>query len=293
LFIGGDGALLHDSALAKDSLQLLEFVNCIRGSCNFRNAGSSQAQPPSFSTSMKTPFKQAKSLPWAHTALLTALLMGFMLPVAQAQVHDAQKPQVVGTSNLRWQSSMDAFAAADRIKAPAQDGVVFVGSSSIRMWDDLEASFEKLPVVIKRGFGGSQLKDCVDLVAQLVLPYKPKLVVIYAGENDLAEGATPQQVLDRFAAFVQKIKASLPESRIAFVSIKPSPLRAAMIPSVREANELVRAYSQTEPQLAFIDVFSEMLDASGQPRAELFSGDRLHLNAEGYSLWQRVISARL
>ncbi|HEX5739701.1 MAG TPA: GDSL-type esterase/lipase family protein, partial [Hydrogenophaga sp.] len=130
-------------------------------------------------------------------------------------------------------------------------------------------------------------------VDQLVLPYKPKLVVVYAGENDLAAGATPQQVLDRFEAFVQRIKGALPESRIAFVSIKPSPLRAAMIPAVRETNELVRAYSQTEPQLAFIDVFSEMLDASGQPRAELFSSDRLHLSADGYSLWQKLISARL
>lgn len=237
--------------------------------------------------------KSVSSLAWARATLLAGLWIGCALTPAWAQDLAVQKAQLVGTSNLRWQSSLDAFAAADRVKAPTQDGVVFVGSSSIRMWEDLESSFEKLPVVIKRGFGGSQLQDCVDLVAQLVLPYKPRLVVVYAGENDLAEGASPQQVAERFETFVQKIKASLPDSRIAFISIKPSPLRAGMIPAVREANKLIRNYSQTEPQLAFIDVFSEMLDANGQPKEELFSGDRLHLNADGYSLWKKLISAGL
>jgi len=231
-----------------------------------------------------------KFLAHARAPLLAGLLIGLALPAAWAQ-EEAARP--MAAPNTRWQSSLDAFAAADRVSAPAQGGVVFVGSSSIRLWRDLEDSFQKHQTVVKRGFGGSQLRDCVELVDQLVLSYKPRLVVVYAGENDLAEGATPQQVLERFETFVQKIKATLPESRIAFVSIKPSPLRAAMIPAVREANELVRGYSQTEPRLAFIDVFSEMLDASGQPREELFTGDRLHLNAEGYSLWQKVISASL
>jgi lysophospholipase L1-like esterase len=228
----------------------------------------------------------------AHTRapILAGLLIGLTLFSLWAQAEEA-KPIV--TASARWQSSLDAFAAADRVSAPAQGGVVFVGSSSIRLWTNLENSFDEHPTVVKRGFGGSQLRDCVDLVDQLVLSYKPKLVVVYAGENDLAEGATPQQVLERFESFVQKIKASLPESRIAFVSIKPSPLRASLIPAVREANALIQAYSQSEPQLAFIDVFAAMIDANGQPREELFSGDRLHLNADGYSLWQKVISARL
>ena len=144
-----------------------------------------------------------------------------------------------------------------------------------------------------RGFGGSQLLDCVKLVNHLVLPYQPRLVVVYAGENDLAEGASPRDVAERFTAFVQAVKAALPDTRIAFVSIKPSPLRSGMLPAVREANELVRAYSQTEPWLDYIDVFSSMLDDQGQPRAELFQGDRLHLNADGYAIWQRIIALHL
>jgi len=234
------------------------------------------------------PLLPRRLLAWAR--LWAGLLIGLALPSLWAQ--DIQTLPIV-TASARWQASLDAFAAADRVNAPAQGGVVFVGSSSIRLWRDLETSFGNHPTVVKRGFGGSQLRDCVELVNQLVLPYRPKLVVVYAGENDLAEGATPQQVLERFDAFVQEVKRALPDSRIAFVSIKPSPSRSALIPAVREANELIRAYSRNEPQLDFIDVFSAMLDADGQPRAELFSGDRLHLNADGYSLWQKVISARL
>src|SRR5690606_39261252 len=103
----------------------------------------------------------------------TGLLIGLTSPPSWAQGDDTQP---IVTSSARWQSSLDAFAAADRVNAPAQGGVVFVGSSSIRLWRDLEASFEDQPVVIQRGFGGSQLRDCVELVHQLVLPYKPKLV---------------------------------------------------------------------------------------------------------------------
>jgi lysophospholipase L1-like esterase len=193
----------------------------------------------------------------------------------------------------RWSASFEAFAAADLKQAPQPGGVVFVGSSSIRLWNDLETSFSDQPVVIKRGFGGSQLLDCVKLVNRLVLPYKPRMVVVYAGENDLSEGATPRDVLARFTDFVRAVKAELPDSRIAFVSIKPSPSRAGMLASVRETNELIKAYSVTEPQLDFIDVHSAMLGPDGQPRPELFLGDRLHLNAEGYSLWQRIIALHL
>ncbi len=201
--------------------------------------------------------------------------------------------QKLAAIDPRWSSSFEAFAAADLKQAPQPGGVVFVGSSSIRLWNDLETSFADQPVVIKRGFGGSQLLDCVKLVNRLVLPYKPRMVVVYAGENDLSEGATPRDVLERFTAFVRAVKAELPESRIAFVSIKPSPSRAGLMASVRETNELIKAYSVTEPQLDFIDVFSSMLGADGQPRPELFLGDRLHLNAEGYALWQRIIALHL
>jgi lysophospholipase L1-like esterase len=226
------------------------------------------------------------------------LAAGLVLGLPSGARAEAPAPLAAPTQQLaavdpRWSASLEAFAAADLKQAPLPGGVVFVGSSSIRLWNDLETSFADQPVVIKRGFGGSQLLDCVKLVNRLVLPYKPRMVVVYAGENDLAEGASPRDVAERFTAFVRAVKAGLPDSRIAFVSIKPSPSRAGMIAAVRETNELIKAYSTTEPQLDFIDVFSSMLDVNGQPRGELFLGDRLHLNAEGYALWQRIIALHL
>ena len=193
----------------------------------------------------------------------------------------------------RWRDSLAAFAEADRQQAPQPGGVLFVGSSSIRLWSGLESQFDVKPVLIKRGFGGSRLSDCARYVDRLVLPYRPRLVVVYAGDNDLAEGATPQQVLQRLQAFVEAVRGALPETRIAYVSIKPSPLRAALMPRVDATNDLIEAYAATVRQLDFVNVHDKMLGPDGRPRAELYQPDRLHLNAAGYALWQQEIAARL
>lgn len=189
-----------------------------------------------------------------------------------------------------WDDAFAAFADADRASPPPEGGVLFVGSSSIRLWKGLERQFGARQVVLKRGFGGSQLSDCVKYLQRLVIRYRPHQVLVYAGDNDLAAGGTPEQVLRRFAAFVDGVQRALPETQIAFISIKPSPRRAALIPKVREANELIRAYIASHSNLAYIDVFSRMLDVEGNPRAELFVADSLHLNAEGYAMWTSIIA---
>lgn len=195
--------------------------------------------------------------------------------------------------DLKWKSSLDAFSAADQLQAPTPGGVLFVGSSSIRLWADLEKSFETQPVVIKRGFGGSRLADCAHYLQRLVLPYKPRLVVVYAGDNDLAEGATPQNVLASFVAFVQGVRRELPDTRIAYLSIKPSPLRESLIIAIQETNALISAYTRSQPNLDYIDVYSKMLSADGRPRGELFGADMLHMNAAGYALWKQEIAGHL
>lgn len=193
----------------------------------------------------------------------------------------------------RWQDSFAAFDAADAAAAPRPGGVVFVGSSSIRLWNDLEQQFQDPIAVTKRGFGGSRLLDCAEHVQRLVLPYKPRLVVVYAGDNDLAEGRSPEQVLASFQAFVTGVHAALPQTRIAYLSIKPSPLRATLMPAVQRTNALIADYSASRPLLSYVDVYTRMLGTDGRPRAELFSKDALHLNAEGYALWKSVIEERL
>ena len=193
----------------------------------------------------------------------------------------------------RWKASFEQFDAADKAQAPPPGGVLFVGSSSIRLWDTLDKDFASQPVLIKRGFGGSRLSDCSDHLARLVLPYKPSVVVVYAGDNDLAEGAAPDEVLASFRRFVDGVRAALPETRIAYLSIKPSPLRAALLPQVKAANELIRAYSAGLHDIAYIDVHSRMLGPDGRPRPELFGADMLHLNAAGYALWTQEVSRHL
>ena len=189
-----------------------------------------------------------------------------------------------------WDAPMAAFAAADAKHAPPPGGVLFVGSSSIRLWDGLESDFAALPVVINRGFGGSRLSDCVHYLDRLVVRYRPRLVLVYAGDNDLAEGRSAADVLHQFESFVQGVRTALPATRIAFISIKPSPARAALLPEIRRANALVEQFAATQPGVAYVDVFSPMLAADGHPRSELFRPDALHLNATGYALWKSVIS---
>ena len=230
--------------------------------------------------------------------LLVSVFAGSALGLASlggpARAENASSARAaVERSAGRWQASLDAFAQADRERAPRSGGVLFVGSSSIRLWDGLEQAFASEPTVVQRGFGGSRLIDCAHFVDRLVVPYKPRLVVVYAGDNDLAEGATPADVLSSYKAFVGNVRAALPGTRIAYLSIKPSPARVALLAQAHEANRLIAAYARQGHNLDYIDVYSAMLDAQGQPRPELFSADALHLNAQGYKLWASLIAAHL
>jgi lysophospholipase L1-like esterase len=164
---------------------------------------------------------------------------------------------------------------------------VFTGSSSIRLWD-LARSFPNLPV-LNRGFGGSQIIDAVNHVDLLVIKHKPRTVVFYAGDNDLAAGRTPQQVTADFKAFVAKIHAALPDARIAFIGIKPSILRWSIVAQVRQANALIREYCDGDDRLGFVDVDGPMLGWDGKPRKDLLIQDGLHLSPKGYELWTTLV----
>jgi lysophospholipase L1-like esterase len=214
------------------------------------------------------------------------------LPQATVPV-TAEKVAVLSPASARWQSSLDTFARADHERQPASDGVLFVGSSTIRLWSHLSQDFRHLPVLINRGFGGSTMADCNALARELVIQYRPKQILVYAGDNDLAEGRLPADVLKSFASFVQKIRTALPDSTIAYISIKPSPARLSLLPKVRETNALISDYVQTMPNARYIDTFGPMLNADGTLRSELFKSDRLHLNEAGYQLWKSVIVPHL
>jgi len=185
-----------------------------------------------------------------------------------------------------------ANEAADAKNPPPQGAVLFAGSSSIRMWQDTQKYFPATPVT-NRGFGGSQMEHLVHYADRIIIPYKPKLVLVYEGDNDLASGKTPDKVLAGFKDFVAQVHAKLPETRIAYISIKPSPSRWALVEKMKQANQLIKDYTATDKRLTFIDVFTPMLDADGTPRAELFRDDKLHMNEAGYKLWQSIIEPYL
>jgi lysophospholipase L1-like esterase len=187
----------------------------------------------------------------------------------------------------KWAKELAAFEQQDKATPPKPGGIVFVGSSSIRLWD-LPRSFPGLSIV-NRGFGGSQISDSIAHVDLLVLRHKPRTVVFYAGDNDISSGKTPQVVADDFKTFVTRVHAALPQSRIAFIAIKPSIQRWALVAKVREANALVRKYAETDERIGFVDVDGPMLGWDEKPRKDLLVEDGLHLSPKGYEVWNSLV----
>jgi lysophospholipase L1-like esterase len=191
----------------------------------------------------------------------------------------------------KWEKEIAAFEAKDKESPPPQDGIVFIGSSSIRRWD-LKKSFPQLPA-INRGFGGSQLADSVKYVPRIVIPCRPKTIVLYAGDNDIAAGKSPQQLAADFAAFVKAVRGQLPKSKIIFLAIKPSPSRWKFYEEQQTANRLIREQCETGENLDYVDLVKPMLGGDGMPRSELFVKDQLHLSDAGYELWVKVLAPHL
>lgn len=186
-----------------------------------------------------------------------------------------------------------AFKSADSVKAPPQNAIVFVGSSSFRMWKDLQNAFPR-HVVINRGFGGSSLPHVIDYADEIVIPYKPKQVVIYCGENDFtSDTVTSKTVTDRFVTLFNLLRKELPRTEIVFVSMKPSPSRQRLMTEIEAANDAIRDFLQSKKRAAYVDIWDDMLDKNGAPRKELFLKDMLHMNEAGYAIWQKAIAPHL
>jgi lysophospholipase L1-like esterase len=216
----------------------------------------------------------------ARTALALA---ASLLPIMAFQLGAAEPD--------RWEEDMVAFEAADRQHPPPTGGIVFIGSSSIRMWD-LDHWLPGLNAV-NRGFGGSQMADSVRYADRILIPLKPKFVLVYAGDNDINAGKTPEVVLADYKSFVAKVHGALPSTKIAFIAIKPSLKRWNLVETMRKANALVRQAAKSDPNLEYIDVDAPMIGADGKPKAELFADDGLHLNDEGYKLWTSIVKPYL
>lgn len=188
----------------------------------------------------------------------------------------------------RWEKAIAGFEAQDRQAPFAPGGVVFVGSSSIRLWK-LDQSFPELRA-LNRGFGGSEVADSVHFADQLVIKHKPAVVVMYAGDNDLKNGKTPERVAADFGTFVARVHKALPETRIVYLAVKPSLARWNLIDDVRATNALIESQCDADKRLVFADIAQPMLGDDGRPRPELFAKDGLHLSDKGYELWTRIVT---
>ena len=198
--------------------------------------------------------------------------------------------QLVAQSDQdRWEPAIKKFEEADKLSPPPQHAIVFIGASSIVRWN-LKESFPELGAqAINRGFGGSLAADSTRYADRIVIPYKPRMVVFYAGDNDVEANHTPAQIAGDFAAFERKVHAALPDTQIVFISIKPSIRRFPWIEQIKGANALVKQYCATHPNLTFVDIVPQMLGADGKPRKELLVEDGLHMTPAGYKIWNDAL----
>jgi len=214
-----------------------------------------------------------------------AVLASLAFLSAHAPAQEAENP------HGQWEKAIAEFEARDKAEPPAPGGVLFLGSSSIRMWD-LKKWFPEVNA-INRGFGGSQIADSTHFFDRIVPACKPATIVFYAGDNDIAKGKSAEVVAADFKALADRVWAGFPEAKILFIGIKPSIARWDMYPEMKKVNEAVRVMAQSEGRLTLIDVEPGMIGEDGQPRKELLEKDGLHMTEEGYALWTRLVTPHL
>jgi lysophospholipase L1-like esterase len=200
--------------------------------------------------------------------------------------------RVVRAADAPFEKEIKAFEEADKKLPPAQNAVLFIGSSTFQKWKTLPQDFPN-ETVINRGFGGSVMADSVRYAKRIATPYHPKKIVVYAGDNDIAKGATPEQVLADFKAFVEVVRPELPKTEILFLSIKPSIARWKLVDKMKAANALILDYTKTDKYLGYIDIFPVLLGADGKPVKDYFLADGLHMSEAGHRQCIPVIEPRI
>ncbi len=190
-------------------------------------------------------------------------------------------------------NEIEAFKKQDSVNPPPKNAIVFVGSSSFRMWSNVQDYFPGY-TIINRGFGGSSLPDAIRYASDIIIPYNPRQVVIYSGENDFtADGVNAEIVYNRFTTLFEIIRKDLPKTHVLYVSIKPSPSRLKYMPEMVKANAMIKKYLKNNRRADYVDVYSKMLLTDGTPMPDIFKADKLHMNEAGYAIWQKAIKSRL
>jgi len=216
-----------------------------------------------------------------RTALLYFIVMALSGVAGRVQAQDGL-----------W-GEIKAFKKQDSLQPPPKNAILFVGSSSFRLWHDVQAAFPG-HTIINRGFGGSTLPDVIQYADDIIFPYQPKEIVIYCGENDISssDSITSKTVFGRFEKLFTLIRKKMPKVPVVYVAMKPSPSRAKFHQKLMQANLLIKNYLARQKKAAYVDVYKLMLD-NGKPDETLYGSDRLHMNAKGYAIWQKAIQPYL
>lgn len=213
----------------------------------------------------------------------------FALVLFSAAPGWSQTPKApVAFSITRFQSSIDAFLAADKTNPPPKNAILFIGSSIFRQWETLTAQMAPLPV-FNRAFGGSRTSELLHYADTIVLPYAPKLIVYYCGSNDINANVLPPAIAANFRAFVERVHTKLPQTRVLFVSIIRAPQKLEHWDRVDAANALIRDFCASDGRLGFIDVNPAVFTSDGQPRMELYRDDKLHYHPPAYEGFTAII----
>ncbi len=199
-----------------------------------------------------------------------------------------KRPVVILQSMDWYEPDVQALEAEHNRRSPVVHPTVFYGSSTIRLWTDLARDLDA-PEALNLGFGGSTLEACVYFFDRLVVPEHPSSLVVYAGDNDIGDGRSAQQVFAYFKAFASKVRIELGDIPFGFISIKPSPARFPLVKEIREANRLIKQQISQVENAYFVNLFDQMLRPDQTPRTELFESDGLHMNRFGYQLWSKLL----
>lgn len=194
----------------------------------------------------------------------------------------------------KWEKDIVKFEQQDKSESDPDSAILFVGSSSIRLWSTLKADVAPYPV-IQRGFGGSKFSDLAVYAKRIVYPHQFRALVIFEANDITGSKAdkSPEEVVKLFRDIVMTVRKKYADQPIFLLEITPTKSRWAVWPTVRQTNQLLKESCSKLHNTYFIETASSYLNKDGEPRTDLFIKDMLHQNREGYILWGELVRKKM
>jgi hypothetical protein len=226
------------------------------------------------------------------TFCLTLLSVTLLFCGASFSQTNSATRLITGKTPVGYESEINDFLRQDSVSFPPSGVYLFTGSSTIRKWSNLKQDFDEI-TVIQRGFGGSNMNALNYYINDIVLPYNPGTIVVYEGDNDLAQGKSPEEVIIRCDTFISKVHRKLPGTIIYFLSVKPSFARKQQLPLQNEVNRQLKKLTKKRKKTRFIDIRPLMYDKNGLLRQDFFESDSLHINSHCYRVWAGYMKTKM